>query len=277
MLTVGRGRGMPKKQIITVAVIFIVVAVSIFSGFSLYVFSSPKNCKVCHFIEPYYKKWETSTHNMVKCTKCHEYSSLNAISGQLRLLIGTYNPRPMTHVPDKNCLQSACHDKRFVESNTRFTKRGIDFDHKPHFKDIMRGKKLHCRSCHSDIVQGEHMKVSKNVCYLCHFKGLTTGETLSGCPSCHSAPRNEIMHDGKPFSHTAALDEGIACNVCHINVIKGTGAVSKEKCFFCHIDHEEMYGDVEFVHDKHVGDKQLDCLYCHEKIEHGKINISEGI
>ena len=85
------------------------------------------------------------------------------------------------------------------------------------------------------------------------------------------------MHNGKPFTHTAANEEGIKCNVCHTNVIKGTGAVSKEKCFFCHIDHKEKYGDVKFVHDKHVGEKQLDCLFCHEKIEHGKISMAEGI
>ena len=268
---------MKRKYAIIGGIVFVLLGLVTFYSFKTYVFSSPKRCKACHFMEPYYKKWETSTHNKVPCLKCHDYSPLNAVSGQLRFLVGTYDSRPLTTVPDKNCLQSNCHDKRLIESKAIFTKRGIAFDHKPHFEELRRGVKLHCRSCHSDIVQGEHVAVSKSVCYLCHFKGVTEKQALTGCPSCHSAPTEDIVYKGKPFSHQNALSAGNKCNDCHIRVVDGDGDVSKDKCFFCHIERTEAYTDVEFMHEKHVTEKQLDCLFCHDKIHHGYIEMAEEI
>lgn len=237
----------------------------------------PRVCSVCHFIIPYYKKWQTSTHNMVPCLKCHEYGPLNAISGQLRYLAGTYNPRPLTNVPDSNCLQTGCHERRLIESKVSFTQRNITFDHKPHFTEHRRGINLHCRSCHSDIVQGEHVKVSMNVCFLCHFKGAEEGKAYTGCPSCHYAPKKNIRHRGRLFSHLDALKRGYSCSDCHSSVISGTGVVPKEKCFFCHVDRTERYNDVELIHQQHVTKKQIDCFFCHPFIEHGKIKMSRDL
>ena len=263
------------KKLVMFALSFVVVVI----GFYLYVtkvaFNNPKNCIACHYDVPYYKKWETSTHKMVPCLKCHEYSMERALAAQFMFLAGAYNPRPLTNVPDKNCLQSGCHDKRLVASKVTFTKRGISFDHKPHFMEMKRGIKLHCRSCHSDIVQGEHLKVSMNVCYLCHFKGVSHDRAQTGCPSCHSAPVKSIVYKGKTFSHGAALKSGYKCNKCHVEITKGDGVTSREKCYFCHVDREEKYSDVNLIHDKHVGKKQIDCLYCHVKIEHGKIKMAD--
>jgi hypothetical protein len=266
-----------KKKWVIVLLVFSVIFIGLYFYATNVAFSSPENCKVCHFIAPFYKKWQSSTHNKVPCLKCHEYKMEKAIAGQFLFLAGSYNPRPLTNVPDKNCLQSGCHDKRLVESKVRFTKRGIDFDHKPHFSEMKRGIKLHCRSCHSDIVQGEHLKVSTNVCFLCHFKGVPHDQAATGCPSCHSAPKADIIVKGKAFSHDAALKAGYTCTQCHLEITQGDGSVPKDKCYFCHVERTEKYSDVAFVHEKHVADRQIDCLWCHEKIIHRKIKMAENI
>ncbi len=237
----------------------------------------PAICKYCHFITPYYNKWERSTHNMVPCLKCHEYGPLNALSGQLRFIAGTYNPRPMTNVPDANCLQSGCHEKRLIESKVIFTRWNIVFDHKPHFTKHPRGLTLHCRSCHSDIVQGEHMKVSRNVCFLCHLNVKDSREHSSRCTVCHKELKAKVRYRGKLFSHLRPIEKGFQCGDCHTSVQIGDGGVPKENCFFCHIDRTEKYKDIEFVHRQHVTNKQIDCLFCHQLIEHGNIKLSKDI
>lgn len=265
------------KKLFIVLIIIAVFGGVAFIYASKVAFPNPKNCTVCHFITPYYKKWETSKHNKVPCLKCHEYSQTRALAAQFMFLAGAYNPRPLTNVPDKNCLQSGCHDKRLVESKVLFTKRGINFDHKKHFGEMKRNIKLHCRSCHSDIVQGEHLKVSMNVCFLCHFKGMPHDQAFSGCPSCHSAPQKPIIVNGRNFSHDDALKAGLTCKQCHIEITKGDGITPIEKCYLCHVDREEKYGDVNLIHEKHVTQKQIDCLRCHSKIEHGKIKMADKI
>lgn len=263
------------RKALIVSIAFVLIVLGAYLAVKELVFPVPENCKACHFIAPFYKKWQTSTHNKVPCLKCHDYTVLSAVSGQMRFLAGTYNPRPITKVPDKNCLQTGCHDKRLIESKTIFTKRGIVFDHKPHFTESRRGINLHCRSCHSDIVQGEHVKASMNPCFLCHFKGAAPGEAIPGCPSCHTAPMSDIVVSGKMFSHGKALKAGYACKQCHLEVERGTGIVPEDRCFFCHVDRAEHYKDVELIHKKHVAEKQIDCLLCHPKIEHGKIKMKE--
>ncbi|HHN65162.1 MAG TPA: hypothetical protein ENK09_07370 [Nitrospirae bacterium] len=268
---------MIKKTIGVSALVFVILVVAVYFMAKSFIFASPKNCTSCHYMVPFYNKWKTSTHNKVPCLKCHDYTPLNAISGQLRFLVGTYNPRPLTNVPDKNCLQTNCHEKRLIESKVTFTKWNIGFDHKPHFKSLRRGIKLHCRSCHSDIVQGEHVKVSKNPCFLCHFMGVPEGQAWTGCPSCHTSPKEDIPYQGRRFSHKKAIKAGLTCNVCHIKITEGTGIVPKEKCFFCHVERTEKYNDVRFVHEKHVAEKQIDCLFCHPRIIHGNIKMVSKI
>ncbi|MGD2062376.1 MAG: hypothetical protein PVF51_02200 [Nitrospirota bacterium] len=237
-------------------------------------FKNPENCKACHYIVPYYEKWATSTHNTVPCLKCHDYTPERALAAQFMFLSGAQNPRPLTNVPDKNCLQAGCHDRRLIESEEIYTERGIHFDHKTHFTEMKRGIQLHCRSCHSDIVQGSHITVSMNVCFLCHFKGVPHDQAVTGCPSCHGAPAGTIAVDGGTFSHEQALAAGHECQECHVEVSKGDGVTPRDKCFLCHVDRVEKYSEVALIHDKHVAEKQIDCLWCHTRIEHGKIRMA---
>jgi hypothetical protein len=154
-------------------------------------------------------------------------------------------------------------------------KRGIIFDHKPHFSEIKGGMKLHCTSCHYDIVQGSHMAVSEDVCFLCHFmKQGNNVFAVTGCPSCHGAPTKPLMVQGKLFEHKKYLDRGIKCRECHLEIAKGDGNVPADRCFFCHVDRGNRYNDIEFVHNNHVTRRNIDCHRCHTRISHGKIKMS---
>ena len=82
---------------------------------------------------------------------------------------------------------------------------------------------------------------------------------------------------GRTFSHDDALKAGYKCAQCHTEVTKGDGVTPKDKCYFCHVERAEVYSDVKFVHEKHVAQKQIDCLWCHARIEHGKIGMAEKI
>ena len=265
-----------------ISIIFLSVLL-IFS-FSAYFFvrevmiTKPAVCKSCHFIKPFYNKWERSTHNMVPCLKCHEYGPLNAFSGQLRYIVGTYNPRPLTNVPDSNCLQSGCHEKRLIESKVNIPKWNIVFDHKPHFTQHRRGINLHCRSCHSDIVQGEHMKVSMNVCFLCHLNIQDSKEHKKRCTVCHNDLKRNVRYNGMPFEHLKPLEKGYLCISCHISVkIEESTGVPKEKCFFCHVDKADQHKDPEFIHQQHISKKQIDCFFCHQFVEHGNFKLEKNM
>ena len=81
--------------------------------------------------------------------------------------------------------------------------------------------------------------------------------------------------NGRFFSHTAALKAGKKCGQCHTQITRGEGMTPKDKCFFCHVDRVDRIGEVKLIHEQHVGKKQVDCLWCHDRIEHGKIKMSK--
>jgi len=110
-------------------------------------------------MKPYYRSWQTSTHNKVACVECHIPPGLGselrkkyeALSIAVRYITGTYGTNPWTEVDDASCLR--CHDKRLIQGKELF--KGVIFDHKPHLLQPKRGEKLRCTSCHSQIVQGK--------------------------------------------------------------------------------------------------------------------------
>lgn len=227
-------------------------------------------CLKCHYMEPYYKQWKTSTHNKVECIMCHPYSLPAMTGAALRYLSGSYNSRPRVEVSDQSCLQSGCHEKRLLEGKVLF-KRGIVFDHKGHLEKTKRGETLHCTSCHSQIVQGAHIAVTDKVCYLCHFKGAAKGESATGCPSCHGIPTKVVEHEGFSFSHDSYLKMGVACKQCHTEVSRGEGDVPDDRCFRCHVERLAKKHDFAFIHSTHVDQHKINCFSCHNSIEHGNI------
>jgi len=248
----------------------------------------PDFCRSCHLMEPYYQAWHESTHRDVPCGDCHfepgwqktVKGKFEASSQAVKYITGTYGSKPHAEVRDASCLRSGCHEKRVLEGKVQWTvptARGrevtIRFDHTPHMENLRRGKELRCVSCHSQIVQGQHIVVTLDTCFLCHFKGLKHGrddETVGGCGACHDAPKGEIRLETGVFDHASFLDRGVRCENCHSDSVQGDGAVPRQMCWNCHNQPKDLarYSETAFIHRQHVTEHKVECQSCHVQIEH---------
>ncbi len=232
----------------------------------------PKSCVVCHYMDPFYAQWKTSKHADVSCIKCHSFSPVFITVTTLKYWTGLYNPRPHATVKDSACLASGCHEGR-IEKGKEKLGANIVFDHQEHMGKLKRGEKLRCTTCHYSIVQGEHIAVDTKVCFLCHFKGISQGQALGGCPGCHGTPTRTVEHGGFMFSHTSYLKIGDQCKQCHIKVAAGDGKVNDSHCFDCHVGRLEKKGDPLAIHRTHVTYNAIQCFRCHEPIRHGEVEL----
>ncbi len=266
--------------IISLAAIFGLVIISFIS---IEITSQPSFCKTCHYMEPYYESWKASVHNDVTCTNCHFPPGLaGTIRGKLEGLVQVVNyvsssysrRKPWAEIEDASCLRSGCHETQKLNTDIEF--KGVHFNHKDHLTNMKRGKKLRCTSCHSQIVQGDHIKVTETTCFLCHFKesDLRTEsfmKKVSDCGNCHKWEKLSKEERSKfKFDHEFVLQNKIECQRCHDKVVVGDGFVPKENCFRCHWDNERLgrYDEVELIHENHIEKHKVECIQCHLPIQH---------
>jgi len=272
-----------------VVIAFVVMGL-VSAGFAEYSMQ-PDFCRSCHLMEPYYQAWHESTHKGVNCTMCHFKPGLEntllgkwqASSQAAKYITKTYGSKPHAEIFDESCMRSGCHEKRLLQGKVNWTIKSatghdvtIRFDHTPHLTQERRGKQLRCVSCHSQIVQGQHLVVTLDTCYTCHFKGLQHGrheESLGGCKACHDAPKAEIRLSTGVFKHSDYLDRGVTCENCHSDSIKGDGAVPRQACWNCHNQPRQIakFGETRLIHDEHVNLHKVECSSCHTPIEHNLI------
>jgi nitrate/TMAO reductase-like tetraheme cytochrome c subunit len=267
----------------------LLLAAVLVGGFAFAEYSmQPEFCKSCHIMMPYYTAWHESTHRAVPCGDCHfepggestVRGKFEASSQAVKYITNTYGSKPHAEVRDASCLREGCHEQRLLEGSvawTTVTQRGdpitIQFDHTPHLRELRRGKELRCVSCHSQIVQGRHITVTLDTCYLCHFKGhkhARNEDVLGGCASCHTAPKQEIRLATGMFNHADYVDRGVECVNCHSDSIKGDGEVPRQMCWNCHNRPQQIarYGEPSFIHKAHVTENKVECAACHVQIEH---------
>lgn len=160
-----------------------------------------------------------------------------------------------------------CHDKRLLEGRVKFKK--VVFDHKIHFTDLKRGKSLRCTSCHSQIVQGEHITVTESSCFICHFKESDHYPRISDCDHCHHK-EDLISEKTSRFNHTVVFSNGFDCNKCHSNTIIGNGEVPRENCYKCHWETDRLnkYENTDLMHHTHIASNKIECNQCHLEIQH---------
>lgn len=277
------------------ALIIVVAMVGGAAGFAEYSMQ-PDFCRSCHLMEPYYQAWHSSSHKNVPCSDCHFEPGLkNTLKGKwqassqaVKYITQTYGSKPHAEIQDASCMRGGCHEKRLLEGKVNWpvkTVRGttvtIRFDHAPHLTQDRRGKQLRCVSCHSQIVQGQHLVVTLDTCFLCHFKDKEHGrneEAVGGCTSCHEAPKTEMkLATGTTFRHVdyVAGDRKVECKNCHADSIKGEGLAPKQFCWNCHNQEKQiaMYPETALIHKQHVTDHKVDCASCHVQIEH---NLTAG-
>ena len=251
----------------------------------------PAFCESCHIMEPYYQAWHQSTHKNVPCTDCHFepgvektlYGKFQASSQAIKYITNTYGSKPHAEIRDSSCTREGCHDTRILQGKVDWkvqTERGgevtIHFDHTPHLTLERRGKQLRCVSCHSQIVQGKHIVVTTDTCFLCHFKGLKHGrddQTIGTCKGCHDPPSQPILLPTGQFNHKTYTDRGVKCENCHADTVRGDGAVPPQVCWNCHNQtaQVEKYGEPTLLHKAHVTDHKVECSGCHVQIEHSLV------
>jgi len=280
-------RAKAKKIILRVGIGIVVFL--FFLAFSAEFTSRPSFCPTCHYMEPFYESWKTSSHKDVTCVKCHFPPGLaGTVRGKLEGLVQVVNyfarsytkRKPWAEISDESCLQSGCHETRLLKGKVIY--KGVVFDHTPHLEEMRRGKKLRCTSCHSQIVQGEHITVTETTCFLCHFKRdgdieFVVYKKLSNCQTCHhweSIPKEERKKFR--FDHSEVVNRNIECTRCHVNVVIGDGFVPRENCYSCHFDHARLsqYANTTLLHRVHIAEHKIECIQCHLTIQHRVKKVS---
>jgi len=272
-----------RRLLMRLAAVAVVVG-AIVSGAGFYFSSQPWFCNSCHYMKPYVANWKTSSHADVACPTCHFSKNplvlmkqkTHAMATTIRYVVGTYDRRPRAEVEDKACLQSGCHETRLLSGKATY-KRGIVFDHEDHLGGERRGIELRCTTCHSQLVQGDHISVTESVCFTCHFLNTPEGHPLGGCGNCHGAPSQTVTHKGFTLDHAKYISQGVECEKCHIHVTRGTGEVPETRCYDCHMEKDRHKYDKETIHHTHVTEHKVECFECHAEIRHGLVEITESL
>ncbi|MEW5702570.1 MAG: cytochrome c3 family protein [Candidatus Zixiibacteriota bacterium] len=267
------------KRIVLGGVIAVLAAVVLFGGAVLYTNRSDF-CTTCHYMQPFYDAWASSSHHMVPCRDCHyEPGYTSVVTGKFRDLnqlvkywTNAYRrSKPWAEIADASCLRSGCHETRLLHGRVTFD--GVNFDHKPHLEQMRRGKKLRCVSCHAQIVQGEHMTVTENTCILCHFKTDEQGRNVAHCTICHNPPVPVEGSEPPKYDHTSVIERKLDCVRCHGAMVVGDGAVPRERCYACHWDRERLdqFGNTDLVHRMHITENKIECDLCHLSMQHKSV------
>lgn len=247
--------------------------------------SHSKFCSVCHYMKPFYQSWKESSHSEVECSVCHYPPGmrsffrvkLEGLNQVFRYWTKLYlKSKPWAEIPDESCLREGCHEKRLLEGRVKFKK--VVFDHRIHFEDLRRGKKLRCTSCHSQIVQGEHITVTESSCFICHFKASDHYPDIHSCSHCHTEESLTLTKESR-FNHAPVYENGWTCDKCHSQIIIGDGAVPRENCYKCHFERERLdrYDDTELMHATHIAAHKIECNQCHLEIQHKIVKDIEAI
>jgi hypothetical protein len=242
----------------------------------------PGFCKTCHIMRPYYDSWASSSHRDVACIKCHyapgiraeAMGKFQAANQVVKYITGAYGTKPWAEIEDAACLRSGCHSERKVEGVVVY--KGVRFDHTAHLGELRRGKQLRCTSCHSQIVQGDHLAVTEATCFLCHFKDRPPGSPIGGCTGCHPSPARIVSAAGYVVDHAQYVQNRQSCLSCHGEVTAGTGTVERTRCFNCHNEPDRLakFGDTTLVHRVHIADHNVECTQCHTPIEHRVVALA---
>ncbi len=252
--------------------------------------AQPSFCNKCHIMTPYYESWATSTHGDVPCIKCHyapgikaeAMGKFQAANQVVKYVTGAYGTKPWAEIEDAACLRSGCHSLRKVEGTVSFIGPTnpdivIRFDHTQHLGELRRGKQLRCTSCHSQIVQGNHLAVETVTCNLCHFKARVS-DPVAGCTGCHQSPPRIVSPAGFVVDHEQYVRDLVSCTSCHDQVTAGSGDAEQARCFNCHNEPERIdeFENTPLVHRVHIAEHNVECTQCHMPIQHRSVSLNLG-
>jgi hypothetical protein len=204
--------------------------------------------------------------------------------------------RTRPRIDDRSCTTSKCHPSTGKGKEGEYWTKKIEFakyeredksegivlfTHDKHFdkEKWVEGQEIHCTSCHQRESEGKHFEVNKEKCSLCHFKNLALNEKRAKCALCHEVPTAPLQkqkkegagEEEKPITHKSLEEAKVACESCHMHLVKGDGFVKKKQCLNCHDNGDHIGKDLsnkKLMHEKHVAAQTAHCFNCHEPIEH---------
>jgi len=239
-------------------------------------------------MKKYHKTWIESKHRNTACVDCHyapgqqhtftaKFKGLSQLFSYLATPAGVVRKR--AHIDDKSCTTSACHplEEKFTKKRIKYTKT-VSYVHQTHFDKTIEGQELHCATCHQHRRSKDHFTVSRDTCYLCHFKNVKFNTGRGKCEMCHELTDKPLQKqfesgspptDIKPITHQLLEKAGVTCESCHIELIRGKGAVMFDSCLDCHEEDILVKAkDKKLMHEKHVAGQEADCHNCHTAIAH---------
>ncbi len=289
---------MSKKILLTVLIIIVFIAAAGILTAEYYT-SRPAACGSCHIMKKYYNSWKNSRHGEkdIPCVDCHyppgEKRSVKARFkglGQLFTYLGTDTPavRKPARVSDSSCTTSWCHPpQKFMDKKLKFTEN-IFYVHNTHKEKSIEGQTLHCDTCHQHIRTEKHFEVTKQACYLCHFKEAKFNEGRAKCSLCHEIPSTSLQKqkkedmdaDEKAITHKSLEEAKVPCWSCHYELVQGNGEIKEENCFDCHEYSVEMLKKAEdkrLMHSEHVSGQNAKCFDCHRPIQHEEVAFLDPV
>ncbi len=173
-------------------------------------------CKVCHY-PPETLGFKISEHKKIpedekavlkkKTEKEFMRTELEVLSRLITIMNmegAVVRTRP--RIDDRSCTTSKCHESKedeFMTKKIKLTDKALPFIHENHYdrKKWIDGQEMHCTTCHQHEAGQNHFEVSKDKCFLCHFKNLALNEERSKCSLCHEVPTKPLQTqktEGKP-------------------------------------------------------------------------------
>jgi nitrate/TMAO reductase-like tetraheme cytochrome c subunit len=279
-------------------VVLIVVLASGWGGFEYYTSQNSFCGGSCHIMNEPYQSWQKSKHyapdgdekKQAGCIECHflpgEKRSFKAtMQGVRHLAAYLYDrdaPMPIRPVvEDGACLRSGCHAiEQFQDKTVKFGEKST-FKHKAHFeKEMPKGQKLFCDSCHVKHSAEKHFEAPKEICFTCHFRlerpqaddqdsgqpvliaasfnpgtavGPNGGPTVSfnkganKCALCHTIPTKSLQQQfsaedpsKKPITHETLEKAGVPCESCHQHEVVATDQIKTDECLDCHSASKDL-------------------------------------
>ena len=288
-------------------------------------------CGYCHIltypsvVKKGHDTWQKGKHQKYGCVECHypptaaEGRGMASRAGAggthipkkgmdrfAYLQLGGETVKTRPRITDASCMTGNCHgnpDDKFKTKEIKFLEK-VRYVHQPHFekKNQIEGQNVTCTSCHQHSSEKKHFEVSKESCFLCHFKNTKFAEGRSKCTLCHKLPEKPIQTSGeKPITHKMLQDAKVECGGCHYDLLKGGsqvkyalsmeggeirnaqimggGEIKKESCSGCH-DQERYLKEAvngKLMHEGHVTKQTARCFDCHGVIAHKKADAEKPI
>ncbi len=216
---------------------------------------NPNVCTSCHEIQPFFEKWQLSSHKGVRCTDCHTQPglegyvkvNLGGIANTIKHFSGDYQMPLEAQVKDESCL--SCHPReKLPETIPQGTLR---IAHTKHSDQT-------CADCHGRLVHNLDVQTATVIPTEIRLASHTS-QGKKDCLVCHPSPKPTQLHG----------DPNVACDSCHSstiprhNLAQQSGIMARDSCLECH--NKSKIGSPEQCQTCHVSPHGIDlsCNKCH--------------